>query len=73
VRDLTYPADRAFLDALRGEYLAATREDPGLWSAPNGERLYRTAIRSWTTLELDPGAVHPIGLDALQVAPSARR
>ena len=28
------PADLAFLDTLRGDYLAATREDPGLWSAP---------------------------------------
>ena len=29
VRDVVYPADRAFLEALRGDYLAATREDPG--------------------------------------------
>ena len=34
VRDVVYPADQAFLDTLRGDYLAATREDPGLWSAP---------------------------------------
>ena len=54
VRDVVYPADAAFLEALRGDYLAATREEPGLWSAPNGEQLYRTAIRSWTTLDLDP-------------------
>ena len=38
VRDHVYPADRAFLEALEGDYLAATREDPGLWSAPNGDR-----------------------------------
>ena len=30
------------------------REEPGLWSAPNGDALYRLAMRSWTTLELDP-------------------
>jgi uncharacterized protein (DUF885 family) len=65
VRDVVYPADLSFLEALRGHYLAATREEPGLWSAPNGEQLYRTAIRSWTTLELDPEAVHQIGLDEL--------
>ena len=29
---------RAFLDALRGDYLAATREEPGLWSAPGRRR-----------------------------------
>ena len=73
VRDVIQPADRGFLDALSGDYLAATREEPGLWSAPNGEQLYRTAIRSWTTLELDPQAVHQIGLDELAAIEGERR
>jgi uncharacterized protein (DUF885 family) len=73
VRDVVYPADAAFLDALRGDYLAATREDPGLWSAPNGEQLYRTAIRSWTTLDLDPEAVHRTGLEELESIEGERR
>jgi uncharacterized protein (DUF885 family) len=73
VRQHVYPADRAFLDALTGEYLAATREDPGLWSAPNGDQLYRTAIRSWTTLELDPREVHDIGLEELREIEAERR
>ena len=73
VRDVVYPADLAFLDTLRGDYLAATREDPGLWSAPNGEQLYRTAIRSWTTLDLDPEEVHRIGLDELESIEAERR
>jgi uncharacterized protein (DUF885 family) len=73
VRDVVYPADLVFLDGLRGDYLAATREDPGLWSAPNGEQLYRTAIRSWTTLDLDPEEVHRIGLDELESIEVERR
>jgi uncharacterized protein (DUF885 family) len=73
VRDLVYPADLAFLDVLRGEYLAATRTDPGLWSAPNGEQLYRTAIRSWTTLDLDPEEVHRTGLAELESIEAERR
>ena len=73
VREHVYPADRAFLEALKGDYLAATREDPGLWSAPNGEQLYRTAIRSWTTLDLDPEEVHRIGLDELESIELERR
>jgi uncharacterized protein (DUF885 family) len=73
VRDVVYPADAAFLDALRGDYLAATREQPGLWSAPNGEQLYRTAIRSWTTLDLDPETVHRTGLDELEGIEEERR
>ena len=73
VRDVVHPADVAFLEALRGEYLEATREEPGLWSAPNGEQLYRTAIRSWTTLELDPETVHQTGLDELDAIELERR
>lgn len=65
VRDEIYPADVAFLEALRGEYLAASREENGLWSAPNGDVLYATQIRRWTTLEQDPQRVHEIGLDEL--------
>ena len=73
VRDVVYPADAAFLEALQGSYLAATRDDPGLWSAPNGEQLYRTAIRSWTTLDLDPEEVHRTGLEELESIEQERR
>jgi uncharacterized protein (DUF885 family) len=73
IRDVAYPADAAFLEVLRDEYLPLTREEPGLWSAPNGEALYRTAIRSWTTLELDPEAVHRIGLEELDTIDDERR
>jgi len=73
VRDVVYPADLAFLDALRGEYLGATREDPGLWSAANGEQLYRTAIRSWTSLDLDPEEVHRSGVEELEAIETERR
>jgi uncharacterized protein (DUF885 family) len=65
VHDLVVPAEQAFLDALRGDYLAATREEPGLWSAPGGEAIYRTLIRHWTTLELDPGEVHRYGVEQM--------
>jgi uncharacterized protein (DUF885 family) len=73
VRDVVYPADAAFLEALRGDYLAATREEPGIWSAPNGEALYRTAIRSWTTLALEPEDVHGLGLERLEMIEAERR
>ena len=73
VRDHVYPADASFLDALKGEYLGKTRDDPGIWSAPNGEHLYRTLIRRWTTLELDPQVVHQVGLDQLDRIEGERR
>jgi uncharacterized protein (DUF885 family) len=73
IRDEVYPADWAFLGALRGEYLAASREENGLWSAPNGDALYRTQILRWTTLQADPGEVHQIGLDELETIEEERR
>ena len=73
VRDEVYPADAAFLETLRGEYRHASREEPGIWSAPNGDQLYRTAIRSWTTLEMDPREIHEIGLAELASIEEERR
>ncbi|HEY7524249.1 MAG TPA: DUF885 domain-containing protein [Candidatus Limnocylindrales bacterium] len=73
VRDSVYPADARFLEALRGDYLAATRDEPGLWSAPDGDAIYRTEIRYWTTLDLDPREVHQIGLDELAAIDDERR
>jgi uncharacterized protein (DUF885 family) len=71
--DVIYPADRAFLDLLKGDYFKATREDPGLWSATDGDSLYRTQIRSWTTLDLDPAEVHEIGMEELRIVDVGRR
>jgi uncharacterized protein (DUF885 family) len=73
VRDVVYPADAAFLEVMRGEYRHASREEPGIWSAPNGDAIYRTAIRSWTTLELDPEEIHGIGLEELASIDDERR
>ncbi|HEY7701299.1 MAG TPA: DUF885 family protein, partial [Candidatus Limnocylindrales bacterium] len=73
VRDVVYPADAAYLEALRGEYRHASREEPGIWSAPNGEEIYRTAIRSWTTLEMDPAEIHRIGIEELATIDDERR
>ena len=73
VRDEVYPADAAFLEALKGDYLAASRPDNGIWSAPNGNALYETQILRWTTLQLDPREVHQVGLDELESIEEERR
>jgi uncharacterized protein (DUF885 family) len=73
VRDEVYPADAALLDALRGPYLEAARTEPGLWSAPDGEAIYRTLMLHATTLELDPREVHEIGLAELDRIEAERR
>ena len=73
VRKYVRPGDAAFLEALSGPYRGASRQDPGLWSAPNGEQLYRTQIRLWTSLDLDPGELHRIGLEELESIEAERR
>jgi uncharacterized protein (DUF885 family) len=73
VRDVVYPADAAFLEALRGDYLDATRTEPGLWSAPGGDALYRTRARAWTTLDLPAQTIHDIGLEELDAVETTRR
>ena len=73
VREVVYPADRRYLEALEGDYLAATRDIPGLISAPHGAELYRHAIRQWTTLDLDPREVHRVGLEELDELTRERR
>ncbi|HYL40210.1 MAG TPA: DUF885 domain-containing protein, partial [Candidatus Binatus sp.] len=73
VRDLVYPADAAFLAAVRGPYLAKTRSEPGIWSAPNGDAIYRSQVRHWTTLDLEPGDIHAIGLAELESIEAERR
>lgn len=73
IRNEIRPANVAFLEVLTGDYRAATRSDPGCWSAPRGDALYRTLIRHWTTLDIDPVEVHRIGLDALESIEAERR
>jgi uncharacterized protein (DUF885 family) len=73
IRDEVYPADAAFLEALKGEYLEASRAENGIWSAPNGDELYRTQILRWTTLELEPREIHEIGLQELSTIEVERR
>jgi uncharacterized protein (DUF885 family) len=67
------PADRAFLEALLGKYREASREEPGLCSAPNGDAIYKTQIRAWTSLDADAAELHQIGLDELASIEAERR
>jgi uncharacterized protein (DUF885 family) len=67
------PGDLVFLEALQGKYRKASREEPGLCSAPHGDELYRTQIRAWTSLDLDAGELHRIGLEELASIEEERR
>jgi len=73
LRKYVRPADRAFLETLLGKYREASRKDPGLWSAPRGDELYRTQILAWTSLDLDAGELHRSGLEELAQIEEERR
>jgi uncharacterized protein (DUF885 family) len=58
------PALGQHLDYLEG-YAGDARSDPGLWSMPGGEELYRTLILANTTLELEPQELHDYGMEQI--------
>jgi len=65
VRDRIRPAFERYRTFLVEEVAPrATGDDrPGLASVPDGERIYRRLVRAHTTLDLEPDAIHRIGLD----------
>lgn len=62
VRRDVYPAYRTLRRFLANEYRLAAREQLGLSAMPGGAELYRELVRANTTLDLDPAAVHELGL-----------
>lgn len=57
-----YPAYRKLRAFLADEYLPAARESVGLSQMKGGPGLYRLLVRENTTLDLDPDAIHQLGL-----------
>ncbi|WP_292623302.1 DUF885 family protein [Novosphingobium sp. 17-62-19] len=57
-----YPAYRNLRQFLAEEYRPAARATVGLSATPGGSALYRRLVRINTTLDLDPAAVHDLGL-----------
>lgn len=68
VAEVAVPAFERYLEALTAEILPAARpsDRPGLMHVPEGETAYRALIRTHTTLDLDPEAVHEIGLAEIE-------
>lgn len=63
VQNDVYPAYRRLRTFLADEYLPRARTTVGLSSMTGGTRLYGLLVRRHTTLDLDPAAVHRLGLD----------
>jgi len=65
VHDVVRPALARYLDVLETAVLPASRGDqhPGIVHVPDGEAAYRLLIRIHTSLEIEPAAIHQIGLE----------
>ncbi|HEX9800144.1 MAG TPA: DUF885 domain-containing protein [Thermoanaerobaculia bacterium] len=56
------PGYARFLDFVTGEYVPGCRETLAATDLPGGEAYYRFQIRSYTTLDMEPRAIHELGL-----------
>jgi uncharacterized protein (DUF885 family) len=65
VRDGIRPAFERYRAFLGEEIAPGARDDdrPGLGALPGGDEIYHRLVRSHTTLDLEPEAIHQIGLD----------
>ncbi|GGX61586.1 hypothetical protein GCM10011309_09420 [Litorimonas cladophorae] len=48
--------------ALHEDLLKSATHDAGIWRIPNGEKIYKTALRSNTTTDMTADEIHNIGL-----------
>ena len=56
------PAYLKLANFIATDYAPKGRLEPGLWALPDGDNRYRFAIRQMTTTEMDPEAIHQLGL-----------
>ena len=56
------PAYAAFARFVKQEYAPHGRTEFGVWSLPEGDARYRTAVKSETTTNLTPDEIHAMGL-----------
>jgi uncharacterized protein (DUF885 family) len=61
IRDTVQPAYVELLKFIRDEYVPGTRQSLGAYDLPDGKAYYQSKIREFTTLEMDPAAIHAFG------------
>ncbi|MBK6702621.1 MAG: DUF885 family protein [Caulobacteraceae bacterium] len=64
VRDTVLPAYQHQIEAITAIRPRATH-DAGVWKLPDGEALYATALRAYTTTSMAPDEIHQMGLDLI--------
>ena len=62
IRDKVIPSYAKLLTFFRNEYVPGARSTLAAVALPDGKAYYRQQIREYTTLDLDPDAIHAIGL-----------
>ncbi|HTP68098.1 MAG TPA: DUF885 domain-containing protein [Dongiaceae bacterium] len=62
IRDGVIPAYQKFAKFVREEYAPKGRTEPGLWALPDGGERYRFAVKEMTTTDMNPEAIHQLGL-----------
>jgi len=62
IREHVIPAYAKLLAFFREEYVPRARKTLAAEALPDGKAYYRQQIREYTTLDLDPEAIHQIGL-----------
>ena len=55
------PAYVRFGKFLKSQYIPAGRNDPGIWSLPDGPAYYQFLVKTSTTTDLTPEQIHKIG------------
>ena len=60
------PAYARFAKFMRDTYAPAGRTEPGIWALPNGEALYRNAIREHVQTTMDANAIFNEGMREVQ-------
>jgi uncharacterized protein (DUF885 family) len=62
IRDVVQPAYRELLNFMRTEYVPGMRSTIAATDLPDGKEYYRAKVREFTTLDLDPAAIHDLGV-----------
>jgi uncharacterized protein (DUF885 family) len=61
IRERVNPAYGELLEFMRTEYLPGSRTTLAAYDLPNGREYYRAKIREFTTLDMEPAAIHSLG------------
>jgi uncharacterized protein (DUF885 family) len=66
IREVVQPAYGELLKFMRSEYVPGCRTSIAAADLPDGRNYYRAKIREFTTLDLDPEAIHKLGVSEVE-------